>query len=313
MRPTLPNSYFSLPRRKCRNIHIAIILFLSTTALAVSAQDKTIRSMYARMARDINAGKPLVATVYVALCDNDSQGIVPVKNKKICKGDDAKNNLYWATSGGIWGHAKQQHWKRISVEENPTADIAVRAVWKKRFVANGMLREAGVRGGFDVVLVGTAYRGERIRQTMVDYLKAVNRDEAEMLNLSDGTTVETGGKSHVVGWIGHDYFMDEPDVPGLIAATRGAGTLDKGVFGLSCISDHYFRPAIERKNVHILALNTQLTFPSAYTVMGLLRGIAAGMDHKRLHKEAVRAFAEGQQRPAGTLMRVFSYGDKKSQ
>jgi hypothetical protein len=282
--------------------------FIAPSALA---EEKTIESLYRRIAADIQAGKPMVVTVYVALCDNDSQGIVPVKNKKICKGNDPDNNLYWASSGGLFGHTRSRHWKRLSVDENRTPDIAVRAVWTKRLVASGLLREMGVKGGFDVILVGLAYRGERIRQTMVDYLKAVNRDDVDALTLPDGRVIDAYGKSHIIGWIGHDYFMDEPDVPSLIAETRGDSSLDKGVFGLSCMSDLYFRPAIERTNVHILALNRQFTFPSAFTVLGIIGALAEGKDHPGIHRAAVKAFAEGQKRPAGELMRVFSYGDGK--
>jgi hypothetical protein len=280
-------------------------------AASVAADPKSIDTMYRRIAADISGGKPLTATVYIALCDNDSQGIVPVKNKKICMGDDAQNNLYWASGGGLWGHARTRGWKRVLMEKNPTEDIAVRAVWKKRFFPGGKLRALGVKAKFDVLLVGIAYRGEKIRKAMADYLKAVNRDAPDVLTLPNGESVEAGGKSHVIGWIGHDYFMDEPDVPGLIAETRGNSTLEKGVFGLACISDHYFRPAIQRANVHILALNTNLTFPSAFTVFGMLRAAAAGKDHRGIHLEAVRAFAKGQKRSAAAMMRVFSYGDKE--
>ncbi len=300
-------------RSKIRRTSIVLGFAVLLVASLSQAEEKTVQSLYARMAADINAGKPVVASVYVALCDNDSQGIVPVKNKKICVGDDPDNNLYWASSGGLWGHTRTRGWKRVLVEKHPTPSIAVRAVWKKRFSPGGRLRSAGVAKSFDIYLVGIAYRGERIRQTMVDYLKAINRDEAAVLPLREGRTIEAGGKSHIVGWVGHDYFMDEPNVPGLIAETRGESTLEKGVFGLACISDEYFRPGVERPNVHILALNTHLTFPSAFTVLGILRGVAAGKDLKGIHREAVRAFAEGQKRPAGSMMKALSYGDKDEQ
>jgi hypothetical protein len=38
--------------------------------------------------------------VFVALCDNDSQGIVPVP-KKIGNGNDPDNNLYWGCGYGV--------------------------------------------------------------------------------------------------------------------------------------------------------------------------------------------------------------------
>ena len=41
-----------------------------------------------------------VIHIFVALCDNASQGIVPVP-ARIGNGDDPKNNLYWGAAFGI--------------------------------------------------------------------------------------------------------------------------------------------------------------------------------------------------------------------
>ncbi len=302
-----------------RNTPLFPLLFCSILLCAISCptrssaepdSSKTIGELYDRIAADLKAKKPIVATVYVALCDNDSQGIIPVKNKKICMGDVPEKNLYWATSGGLKGHAKVRRWKKVVYETRPDDTLAVRAVWKKRMVPGGELRARGVRGAVEVYLVGLAYRGIKIRDAMADYLKAVNRDAGTDLLLPSGKRLTYGGESHVIGFIGHDYFMDEPDVPGLLAETRGDSAIAKGVFGLSCMSDDFFRPGIQRRNTHILALNVHFTFPSAFTVMGILRGIVAGKDHRGIHREAARAFAEGQKKSVGTMRRALSFGDK---
>jgi hypothetical protein len=246
----------------------------------------------------------------VALCDNDSQGIVPVKNRKICMGDVPERNLYWATSGGLKAHAQTRRWKRVLYEKQPNDLLAARGVWKKKIASGGALRQRGVRGPIEVYLVGLAYRGVKIRTAMVDYLKAVRRDHGEELALPDGRTITYHGESHVLGFIGHDYFMDEPDIPGLLEETDGNGRLAKGVFGLACMSDDFFRPAIERRNTHILVLNKQLAYPSAFTALGVLRAVAAGKSHKGIHREASRAFAKGQNKSVSTMLRALGYGDR---
>ena len=43
--------------------------------------------------------------VFVALCDNDNQGIVPVPSK-LGNGQDPKNNLYWGALYGVKTHFK---------------------------------------------------------------------------------------------------------------------------------------------------------------------------------------------------------------
>jgi hypothetical protein len=287
-----------------------VVLVLSLEVLAkASPSKKDIGELYDRLATDLKVGKPLVATVYVALCDNDSQGIVPVRNRNICMGDVPERNLYWATSGGLKAHAQTRRWKRVLYEKHPNELLAARAVWKKGIPPGGALRARGVPGPIDVYLVGLAYRGVKIRTAMVDYLKAVRRDHGEELALPNGKKITYQGKSHVLGFIGHDYFMDEPNIPGLLKETAGNGHLAKGVFGLACMSDDFFRPAIERRNTHILVLNKQLAYPSAFTALGVLRAIAAGQNHKGIHREAARAFAKGQNKSVGTMLRALSYGD----
>jgi hypothetical protein len=275
------------------------------------ADAKDIGQLYDRVADDLEQGKPLVATVYVALCDNDAQGIAPVRNKRICKGDVPEENLYWATSGGLKGHARDVRWKRVLYELSPKQNLAARGVWRKRIRAGGALRERGVTGMIDVYVVGLAYRGVKIRDAMVDYLRAVTRDQSERLTLKSGQEITYGGASHVVGYVGHNYFTDEPDIPAMVREAAGDGTREKGVFGLACMSDAYFRDVIERQSTHIMALNVSFTFPSAYTVLGILRGVAAGKSLKGIHREAAKAFAKGQNKSVGTMLRALTFGDKR--
>jgi len=54
-----------------------------------------------------------VIHVYVALCDNASQGIAPVP-ARIGNGDDPANNLYWGTADGARTiFSRSKNWKRL--------------------------------------------------------------------------------------------------------------------------------------------------------------------------------------------------------
>jgi hypothetical protein len=272
--------------------------------------EKHLGEFYDRLAGDLKAGKPMVVTAYVALCDNDSQGIIPTRNRSICMGDYPEKNLYWASSGGLKGHLTNQGWKRVLYQKSQTDKIAVTGVWTRRLPVTGALRERGITGSVPVYIVGLGYRGTRIHDAMVDYLHAVNRDNVSHLTLKGGDVVAYGGQSHVVGYIGHDYFMDVHD-ESLLAEARGNSAIHKAVFGLACVSDKYFRPAVQRRNTHIVALNTQLTYPSAFTVLGLVRALAEGKDLPGIHKVAARTFAKGQGRTIGAMLKALSYGDKE--
>jgi hypothetical protein len=176
-------------------------MLLSFMLATLATPNKDVGQLYDRIAADILAGRPLVATLYVALCDNDSQGIVPVKNRHRCRGDDPDRNLYWATAGGLAATLKRAKWQRVSIAYFAEGDLAVKAVWRKTFEPGGALRVRNVRAPFDVFIVGRGYRGDRIRQAMMDYLEAVNRD-GEIEEEVGGLRLKAGGASHVVGYIG---------------------------------------------------------------------------------------------------------------
>jgi len=273
-------------------------------------------AFYRRLAGDIAAGEPIVATVYVALCDNDSQGIIPVKNRRICDGDDPARNMYWVGKGALAGVAKKEKWERVSRVEATDEAVMVQRVWKRRMTPGGALEEAGVTEPFDLYVVGLAYRGSRIHDAFVDYLGAVHNDGGSVLE-TDGRSLEYGGAGHVVGYVGHDYMMDV--MPGssqlgqVLEATRGDSKLDKGVFALACAGDSWIRPFISRENAYLLALNVYLAFPNARTIEGILDGIAAGEDGSQVHRRAAKAFAKGQECGVGWARKALNHGPERAE
>jgi hypothetical protein len=292
---------------------VAIVLapnpYLEGESRADEPAPKHLGQLYDRIAADLGRDKPLVATVYVALCDNDSQGIVPTKNRSICNGRRPEANMYWATCGGLKGYLKQDGWKRVATVEQPREGVAFEVVWRKRFKARGELRQRGFKGSFDVFLVGVVFWGDHINEANLEYLRAVNRDAPRIIHIDGHGDLKCGGASHLVGYIGHDYFFDVGDPIELIGPTRGDSELHKGSFALACAGHRLIRPAITRDNSHILLLNRHLAFPGAWTVGGLIRGIAAGQDGRGIHREAARAFARGMDKPFGVVVKTFTHGD----
>ncbi len=287
---------------------LASLVAAGAASAEVPFPGKDIGQLYERIAADLTAGRPVVATIYVALCDNDSQGIVKVKNRRICKGDRPTENLYWATAGGLASTLKNAHWRQRSIAYFPDGDLAVKAVWQKSFAPGGALRARGVRRAVDVFVVGLGYRGSRIAVAMTDYLRAVNRD-VQASETVDDEALAAGGASHVVGYIGHDYFYDVDDAGPLLAENRGDSVLHKGTFALSCTGNVLIRPAIKRANAHILLLNRTLGFPGAWTAEAILAGIADGQSMKQLFRGAAAAFAAGKPMSLAAALGSFAYGD----
>ena len=63
--------------------------------------------------------KPKTIHVFVALCDNINQGIVPVPTK-LGNGQDAKNNLYWGALYGLKSYFKRsKDWVLMSSQKSP--------------------------------------------------------------------------------------------------------------------------------------------------------------------------------------------------
>jgi len=287
---------------------LSCLLLPSATRADGSFPGKDIGQLYDRLAADLAHGQPLVATIHVALCDNDSQGIVPVKNRRICQGDDPDRNLYWATAGGLSATLQAAHWQRVSLVYFAAGELAVKAIWRKRFAPGGLLRARGVTAVFDAYIVGLGYRGTHIREAMTDYLRAVNRDD-EHAEMVAGARLRAGGASHLVGYIGHDYFYDVDDPWPLWELRAGDSVLHKGTFALACTGHRLIRPGIRRGNAHILILNRTLGFPGAWTAEAIVAAIADGKSPRDIHRTAAAAFATGKGIPLGASLGSFAYGD----
>ena len=298
----------SATRTAVRLVSLACLVVPGVAFADRAFPGKDIGQLYDRIATDVQAGRPVVATIYVALCDNDSQGIVKVKNRRICNGDRPQENLYWATAGGLSATLKNAHWKQRSIAYFPTGDLAVKAVWHKTFTPGGARRARGVKRPVDVFVIGLGYRGSRIAVAMTDYLRAVNRD-SEAGETVDGLSLRSGGLSHVVGYIGHDYFYDVDDAKPLLGENQGDSVLHKGTFALSCTGNQLIRPAIRRKNAHIFILNRTLGFPGAWTAEAIVASVADGKSMKEIFHAAAAAFAAGKDMSLGASLGSFAYGD----
>lgn len=269
-----------------------LVVLACPGSASATASDTSLEPLYTRIAADLARGEPLRVRVYVALCDNDSQGIAPVKNRAICNGDDPARNIYWGTGGGLHGFARKAGYQVATRESFIGGDIAERVTWHKRFSPGVALRQRGVRDPLRVELTGIAYRGARIAVAMHDFVRAVHEDRAP----------------HLVGYIGHDYILDIDSTASLRALARNEIAPAKGVFALSCFGHRYIRPLITRSDASILALNKHLTYPGAWTVGGMIEAIAEGADASGIVKLAAERFAAAMKKSPGAIRRSIAYG-----
>jgi hypothetical protein len=134
--------------------------------------------------------QPRVVHVFVALADNQHQGIVPVP-AKLGNGEDAEHNLYWGSAyGAKTFFGRSSDWERTSCGKALKTAVLERCVFKNR--------------GANVYLVADAYRGSEIRQAIVDFFDAAagaNPETIALPNTLHGPLSAGGGSNLVARWV----------------------------------------------------------------------------------------------------------------
>lgn len=298
-----------------RNITLPVILFavlicgIIDTGEASESCKKNLRlkQWYAKVAGEIKSGKPLVISQYVALCDNEHQGIVRV-SETLGDGDNTKTNLYW---GALFGYRtffkKDKKWKLI-YSDKPNQMVAELLVFSRTIQPTGEWKANGVEKPFEVYLVIIGYKGRFIRNAVEDYLGALSSKRKFTVPLSKEEQLFAGGQSQIVSYAGHNYFMDLSDSgKEMMAKAIGkAGTHVKATMVLACKSSGYFMPALCRKNISVIAVTRDFMAPEAYTARAAFEAICAGQDQKSVLESVVKAYSQYQKISQRTARKMFS-------
>ena len=223
---------------------------------AAAAQDSALRSVH----------------VFVALADNQSQGIIPVP-AKLGNGEDPEHNLYWGSAYGVKTFfSRSADWERIACGEKPKSEVLERCVFKHR-AAN-------------VYLVADAYRGREIRQAILDFLSSAAGDDPEMATVPGATKIPSRGGANLVAYIGHDGLMDFQ----LQQFPRKKNEAHRDAIVLACASKQFFREPVRASGAYPLVWTTGLMAPEAYTLKSALDGWIAGEDNEQVRDRAAGAY-----------------------
>jgi hypothetical protein len=212
-----------------------------------------------------------VIHVFVALCDNKNQGIVPVP-AAIGNGQDPANNLYWDCGGGVKGFFKKsKDWKLIKTDPAPGAPILERCIFKHR--------------SRNAYLVADAYDGAFIKQCTVDFFNAAAGRKNQSL-LVNGDTIGIGGSAQLIAYTGHDGLMDFS----LSAYPSKLNNAKRETIVLACISKRFFRTGIERSGATPLLWSTGLMSPEAYTLEAAITGWLQQETPAQIQQRAAAAY-----------------------
>ncbi|MEN9347050.1 MAG: hypothetical protein RLZZ77_561 [Bacteroidota bacterium] len=215
-----------------------------------------------------------VIHVFVALCDNKYQGIVPVP-EKIGNGQNPNANLYWGCGYGIRTYFKKStEWK-----------------WLRTDAANGMRLERCIfkHVNQDVYLVADAYDGQYIKTCTYDFLKSSSGELSETLDVN-GQKIPIYGGADLIAYIGHNGLMD-------FTLDRGFVKKDskqRAVIILACASRNYFKEAVRETGARPILWTTHLMCPEAYTLHDALTGYVRGETDAAIRMRAVKAYQKYQ-------------------
>jgi len=230
--------------------------------------------------------------VVVALCDNEHQGIVPVR-AELGNGDDPARNLYWGARYGVKAFfVRARGWKLLTSAGPGEGDVLERVVFRRRI------------GDRTVYLLAEAYRGRAIRAATEAFL-AMAAGQRPMQVEVDGTTHAFGAGADLVAYVGHDGLMDFAidDPP---AWREGSGHRD--VIILACAGKRHFAPALRRAKARPLVWSTGLMAAEAYPLHAALEGWARGETAEAVRARSARAYAKYQKCSEAAAMRLLVSG-----
>ena len=249
-------------------------------------------SLHAIWAQD---AKPRTVHVFVALADNDHQGIVPVA-RILGNGDDPEHNLYWGSAYGVkafFSHSPE--WNRLQCAQKPKPAILERCIFRYK--------------NADVYLIADAYRGIEIKQAIWDFLDSAAGGRAESIpasgpNAGPLRTLPIYGGAALVAYIGHDGLMDFqlPKFPRQRDGTHRDAIL------LACASKQFFAGAIRTGGAYPLLWTTNLMAPEAYTLEAALDGWIAGENREQIRDRAAAAYDKYQKCGLKAAHRLLTTG-----
>lgn len=217
---------------------------------------------------------PRVIHTFVALCDNESQGIVPVP-AKIGNGNDPFNNLYWGALYGVKTHfRKSPHWKLLKSEKQEGV-ILERVIFKHKVK--------------DVYMVADAYRGNKIKQCIQDFINASAGLDKSSYTFTLNTkeiSLPIRGSANLLAYIGHDGLMEFD----LDSTPTAADTLKREAIILACISKDYFYLNLQNSGAKPLLWTTGFMAPEAYTLAAALEGWIDKESDAAIRLRAARAY-----------------------
>lgn len=242
-------------------------------------------------------GKPLVVHIFVPLCDNEHQGIVPT-TASLGNGFSLRTNLYWATTNGMKRYFKEKkEWKFLQSIKNIYQDSVVleRVIFKRTYPNQAV-----------VYLVADAYRGDKMLETLNHFSRAMSNNYTKKITLSDNTTIDIHGGADLVVFNGHNGLLDfAKDVPKKFYNTTNS---QKDMVAIACFANEYFEWEALRAQAYPLVRAKSTLHPGAFVVSAIIDDWVMLKSIEEMRLSAGKAYCEIHNCSAKTSKNLFYTG-----
>ncbi|WP_028978341.1 hypothetical protein [Sporocytophaga myxococcoides] len=212
--------------------------------------------------------------IFVALCDNKYQGIVPVP-AKIGNGQDSNNNLYWSCGFGIKTYFKKsKEWKLIKVQKIDSTRL-------ERLVFKHTTK--------NYYLIADAYNGRYIKECTIDFLRSSSGQLKDTIRINN-KVIGISGNAELAAYIGHNGLMDFQ----LSEAFKNTDNKTRDVIILACISKNYYSAHLKSAKVNPIVWTTGFMCPEAYTIHDAITGYLNNESNEKIRTRAALAYSKYQ-------------------
>ena len=229
---------------------------------------------------NISSAKEKIIHVFVALCDNATQGIVPV-GATIGDGNKPDANLYWGCSDGIQRYlTKHKLWKKLETHKpqstDATSPIMRRIIFQHKRTGS--------------LLIADAYQGKHIKQAITNYLNSSTGSyRAIVHSKSLNKNLQIGANSNLTAFIGHNGLMEFQ-----VTTTPTKTPPEMDTITLCCISDTYFDKYLTNTNTTPILQTKSLMYPGSFILHDALEGWFKGESKSQIRTRAAKAYAKNQ-------------------
>ncbi len=244
-----------------------------------------------KLKNKISESKPLYVHIFVPLCDDIHQGIVPT-NSLLGDGMNLRTNLYWGAGYGIKTHFKKlKDWMLIKDTFDIDSNILERVVFVKTF-----------SNKTKVYIVADAYRGDRMAACVHDYLNSLAGINKNYI-IANNDTIATNGNADFLIFNGHNGLMDD------YHEIRGSvDNIERDAAVIACVSKEYFIEHFICTKSYPLVTTTSLLPPEAYVAAGVINSWALMKSDEEIRISAGDAMARIHKKSQTAMRRMFATG-----